>query len=136
MTHVIDQPHPGVLEGKHMRFLMRNAVLFLSIVSMMSSVSLAFPSASARGTILELLNGKAQKHQLLNSHPVSFDEIICRRNAKSCILSMRFMIPQDDFFIFRKGSCVVEPVQSIYDILDDKSGDLTEYFVKSVNECL
>lgn len=49
---------------------------------------------------------------------------------------MRFMIPQDDFFILKNGSCLVEPVQTVYDILDEKSGDLTGFFVNSVNDCL
>lgn len=118
------------------RFAVKNAILSFCIVSLLSSASLAFPSASAKGTILELLNGKAQKQQLANSVPVSFDDIVCSRHGRTCRLSMRFMIPQDDFFILKNGSCLVEPVQTVYDILDEKSGDLTGFFVNSVNDCL
>lgn len=106
------------------------------IVSIASSVGWSYPSASAKATILELLNGKAQKGLLPSSDPVSFDNMTCSRSLKSCSLSLRFMTSQDDFFVIRKAVCNVEPVDTVYDLLDDKSGDLTEYFLQKIGECL
>jgi hypothetical protein len=114
-------------------------IYLFSLIVLMSLVSFhgwAYPSPSAKATILELLNGKAQKGQLGGGVPVSFDELNCSRSLKVCSLSLRFMIPQDDFFVIRKGLCNVEPVDTVYDILDDKTGDLTDYFLQSVKNCL
>lgn len=116
---------------------MKNIFLILSIIASFWGLPAgAYPSPAAKESILDLLNGKAQKGQLESVHPVSFDDLHCVRAIKSCTLSLRFMIPQDDFFIVRKGSCVVEPVDTVYDILDDKSGDLTNYFLKAIKNCL
>lgn len=106
------------------------------LIALLSSHGWAYPSSSAKTTILELLNGKAQKGQLESATPVSFDELTCSRSLKLCSLSLRFMVPQDDFFVIRKSVCNVEPVDTVYDILDDKSGDLTDYFLQSVKKCL
>lgn len=106
------------------------------VVGFVSSLGWAYPSPSAKATILELLNGKAQKGLLLSPEPVSFDDMTCSRSLKICSLSMRFMIPQDDFFVIRKAVCNVEPVDTVYDLIDDKSGDLTEYFLQKIEKCL
>lgn len=99
-------------------------------------VSFAFPSPTDKQTILDLLNAKVQRNVLQSGNPVSFDEINCSRTAKSCSLSIRIMIPQDDFFVMKKSYCVVEPVNTLFDILDEKTGDLSEYFLKSIRQCL
>lgn len=118
---------------------MKNLVLGLLMgifVLFYLSSSMAYPSASAKETILELLNGKAQKGLLISKNPVSFDDVTCSRGLKMCSLSLRYMIAQDDFFTIRRELCNVEPVDTVYDILDDKTGDLTDYFLKKVKGCL
>lgn len=118
---------------------MRKKICLLGVilaVNIVGSFGWSYPSPSAKATILELLNGKAQKGLLLSSEPVSFDDMNCSRSLKVCSLSMRFMIPQDDFFVIRKAVCNVEPVDTVYDLLDDKSGDLTEYFLQKIEKCL
>ena len=106
------------------------------LVFLSSPYAMAYPSAAAKETILELLNGKAQKGMIVGKNPVSFDDINCSRGLKICTVSMRYMISQDDFFTVRKELCNIEPVDTVYDILDDKTGDLTEYFLKKVTDCL
>ena len=52
-----------------------------------------------------------------------------------CSLAMRLMVGQEEIISIHKSLCNVEPVDTLFDILDAKTGDLTDFFVVKVNEC-
>ena len=95
----------------------------------------AFPSQGTKETVLELLNGMAQKGQLLVDQVVSFDDITCNRNESSCILAVRVKITTDEFVRFHAGVCGIEKIHTAYDLIDEKTGKLPEAFVDQVKDC-
>lgn len=107
----------------------------LLFVFLSFSQAQAFPSHGTKETVLELLNGMAQKGQLIVDQVVSFDDITCNRNDSSCLLAVRVKITTDEFVRFHAGVCGIEKVNTAYDLIDEKTGRLPEAFLTQVRDC-
>lgn len=103
---------------------------------------LAFLKVQDQVKIIDKLNDLQLAGSFTGNNIVSFDSIQCQRSSRSCLLHLRLVDTSSEFGNIRHGVCLIEDVNSIYDILDEKHptggkfySPLTKSFYQLVRNC-
>ena len=102
----------------------------------------AFLKVEDQVKIIDKLNDLQLAGSFTENNIVSFDSISCQRSSRSCLLHLRIVDTSSEFGNIRHGICLIEEINSIYDILDEKHSSgvkfyspLTKSFYQLVRNC-
>lgn len=122
-------------------FSKRRLLSLASIVFFAASGAFAFLTSADELMVLNSLQRLVGEEQLHAAAPISFDRISCKRSF--CLIEARYFVASDDFGHIQNMKCVLEDVQSLFDVLDESAANqqkpyypLQGQFFSSVQKCL
>jgi hypothetical protein len=122
---------------------MRTLKIIISFILIGSAHSaFAFLRDADQLAVINKLNDLQLQGFFDENHIVSFDSIRCQKSSRSCLLHLRIVDPESDFGSIRHGVCLIDEINSVYDIFEEESkkssqpfAPLTKSFFKAVRNC-
>lgn len=128
--------------------MLRNGVfmriLSLTFILLFASAQpvLAFLQKADKTMVINRLNDLQLEGHFDENNIISFDSIQCQKSSRSCLLHIRIVDPESEFGSIRHGICLIDGINSLYDIIDEGfvvsskvSSPLTRSFFKAVRNC-